>query len=39
VSLAELQRDWSILDMLNAHDALDLRDELQALAQAPTREE
>ena len=32
VGLAELAEDWSLEDMLQAHQALDLRDELEAKA-------
>jgi hypothetical protein len=39
VTARELQDDWSILDMLDAHAALDVRDDLEAAASAPTREE
>ena len=39
VSLRELDEHWSVDDLLLAHDALDVRDDIEALANAPTQKQ
>lgn len=37
VGLREVQEDWSMVDLLDAHTTLDLLDEAQAKAEAEAR--
>jgi hypothetical protein len=37
-TLSEIERDWSLMDLLDAHDALDVREELAREAEKRARE-